>query len=55
VSRVRRKLGVVAGKESRIKTLQGIGYMLDVELPGAETGQARASASPMARDAAPVD
>ncbi|HSM32941.1 MAG TPA: response regulator transcription factor [Anaerolineae bacterium] len=33
ISRVRRKLGAPAGEPGRIKTLQGIGYLLDVE-PG---------------------
>ena len=31
VSRVRRKLGAPPGQPGRIKTLQGIGYLLDVE------------------------
>jgi hypothetical protein len=31
VSRVRRKLGAAAGEPGRIKTFQGIGYLLDVE------------------------
>lgn len=31
ISRVRRKLGAPAGEPGRIKTLQGIGYVLDVE------------------------
>jgi two-component system KDP operon response regulator KdpE len=33
VSRVRRKLGAEAGKPGRIRTFQGIGYLLDVESP----------------------
>jgi len=33
VSRVRRKLGAKPGEPGRIKTFQGIGYLLDVE-PG---------------------
>ena len=31
VSRVRRKLGAAAGEPGRIRTFQGIGYLLDVE------------------------
>ncbi len=31
ISRVRRKLGAAPGEPGRIKTLQGIGYLLDVE------------------------
>ena len=31
VSRVRRKLGAAPGEAGRIKTFQGIGYLLDVE------------------------
>jgi len=38
VSRVRRKLGSEPGEPGRIKTFQGIGYLLDVEPPSpAET------------------
>lgn len=33
VSRVRRKLGALPGEPGRIKTFQGIGYLLDVEPP----------------------
>ena len=33
VSRVRRKLGSEPGDPGRIKTFQGIGYLLDVEPP----------------------
>ncbi len=31
MSRVRRKLGAKPGEPGRIKTFQGIGYLLDVE------------------------
>jgi two-component system, OmpR family, KDP operon response regulator KdpE len=31
VSRVRRKLGAAPGEPGRIRTFQGIGYLLDVE------------------------
>jgi len=31
VSRVRRKLGAAPGEAGRIKTFQGIGYLLDVD------------------------
>ena len=33
VSRVRRKLGAAPGEAGRIKTFQGIGYLLDVDAP----------------------
>ena len=33
VSRVRRKLGAEPGEPGRIKTFQGIGYLLDVQPP----------------------
>jgi two-component system, OmpR family, KDP operon response regulator KdpE len=35
VSRVRRKLGAAPGEPGRIRTFQGIGYLLDVEAPQA--------------------
>jgi DNA-binding winged helix-turn-helix (wHTH) protein len=31
VSRVRRKLGALPGEPGRIRTFQGIGYLLDVD------------------------
>ena len=37
VSRVRRKLGAQPGEPGRIKTFQGIGYLLDVDAPGGDT------------------
>ena len=57
VSRVRRKLGAEPGEPGRIKTFQGIGYLLDVEPPvAARDGRAgrrrtsgrRSSGSPTA-------
>ena len=55
VSPVRRKLGAAPGEAGRIKTFQGIGYLLDVD--GAVTGtEERAAAEPAAvelADAAP--
>jgi two-component system KDP operon response regulator KdpE len=39
ISRVRRKLGAAAGEPGRIKTLQGIGYLLDVEPAAGPLGQ----------------
>jgi two-component system KDP operon response regulator KdpE len=36
ISRVRRKLGAPPGEPGRIKTFQGIGYLLDVEVPAEE-------------------
>ena len=49
VSRVRRKLGAKPGEPGRIKTFQGIGYLLDVE-PGrlGEVLDSRRSHSPIA-------
>jgi two-component system KDP operon response regulator KdpE len=52
VSRVRRKLGAQPGEPGRIKTFQGIGYLLDVDgaaessepEPVVEVEPARASA-----------
>jgi two-component system KDP operon response regulator KdpE len=38
ISRVRRKLGAKPGEPGRIKTFQGIGYLLDVEPGHAESG-----------------
>jgi two-component system KDP operon response regulator KdpE len=38
VSRVRRKLGVEAGESGRIRTFQGIGYLLDALPPGRRIG-----------------
>jgi two-component system KDP operon response regulator KdpE len=50
VSRVRRKLGAKPGDPGRIKTFQGIGYLLDVEggkheEPGAVGAMAQAPAA----------
>jgi two-component system, OmpR family, KDP operon response regulator KdpE len=38
ISRVRRKLGAPTGEPGRIKTFQGIGYLLDVEPPEPDVG-----------------
>ena len=47
VSRVRRKLGAAPGEPGRIKTFQGIGYLLDVDgLEGAPTNEEEATADP---------
>ncbi len=46
VSRVRRKLGAAPGEPGRIRTFQGIGYLLDVE--GAATIHDRAEVEPEA-------
>ena len=43
VSRVRRKLGAEPGEPGRIKTFQGIGYLLDVEPPVAAGDRRRRS------------
>jgi two-component system, OmpR family, KDP operon response regulator KdpE len=45
VSRVRRKLGAKPGEPGRIKTFQGIGYLLDVE-PGRTDEHARSKRGP---------
>ena len=48
VSRVRRKLGAKPGEAGRIRTFQGIGYLLDIEGASrisAPTGQADTDAS----------
>jgi two-component system KDP operon response regulator KdpE len=42
VSRVRRKLGAAAGEPGRIRTFQGIGYLLDVEPTQAMSGSSSA-------------
>ena len=39
VSRVRRKLGAAPGEPGRIKTFQGIGYLLDVEAEVSDLGE----------------
>ena len=39
VSRVRRKLGASPGEPGRIKTFQGIGYLLDVDAPAADAAK----------------
>ena len=38
VSRLRRKLGIVAGESGRIRTFQGIGYVLDAAPASARIG-----------------
>jgi two-component system KDP operon response regulator KdpE len=43
VSRVRRKLGAEPGQPGRIKTFQGIGYLLDVD-PGTSTSSKQSAA-----------
>ena len=48
VSRVRRKLGAQPGEPGRIKTFQGIGYLLDVD------GQAEVAGTEDETDAAPA-
>lgn len=60
VSRVRRKLGAKPGEAGRIKTFQGIGYLLDVEPPsgggradGASDRALPADEAPTAPDAVP--
>jgi len=43
VSRVRRKLGAAPGEAGRIKTFQGIGYLLDVEPASTDEREVAAS------------
>jgi two-component system KDP operon response regulator KdpE len=45
VSRVRRKLGAKPGEPGRIKTFQGIGYLLDTETPRGGAGPGTTAAS----------
>ena len=56
ISRVRRKLGAKPGEPGRIKTFQGIGYLLDVDAPAgeapSEADPARSAASPEVEAAA---
>jgi two-component system KDP operon response regulator KdpE len=51
ISRVRRKLGAKPGEPGRIKTFQGIGYLLDVDSP---TAHGRDGATPAASEAEAV-
>jgi two-component system, OmpR family, KDP operon response regulator KdpE len=51
VSRVRRKLGAEPGEPGRIKTFQGIGYLLDIE--GTATDAPASAAGAHERSAAP--
>src|SRR6266540_2274217 len=51
VSRVRRKLGAEPGEPGRIKTFQGIGYLLDIE--GTATDAPAGAAGAQERSAAP--
>ena len=56
VSRVRRKLGAKPGEPGRIKTFQGIGYLLDVDAGGADTSELHGSReSGMAAEASASD
>src|SRR5258707_7429084 len=54
ISRVRRKLGAKPGEPGRIKTFQGIGYLLDVDGPGtgSATGEPTTAAAASNRDLA---
>ena len=52
VSRVRRKLGAKPGEAGRIKTFQGIGYLLDVEPDGEADGEAGDDGATGGRDEA---
>ena len=45
VSRVRRKLGAKPGEPGRIKTFQGIGYLLDVDEPASHSDKATETAA----------
>jgi two-component system KDP operon response regulator KdpE len=48
ISRVRRKLGVKPGESGRIRTFQGIGYLLNVDEPSTESSVAGATPRPAA-------
>ena len=48
VSRVRRKLGAEPGQPGRIKTFQGIGYLLDVEAGAGRSSRAAADGAAVA-------
>ena len=48
ISRVRRKLGVRPGESGRIRTFQGIGYLLNVDEPTGESATAPSGARPVA-------
>ena len=52
VSRVRRKLGARPGEPGRIRTFQGIGYLLDVEA-GAPDGHRDGAPAPLTFDGEP--
>jgi two-component system KDP operon response regulator KdpE len=52
VSRVRRKLGAKPGEPGRIKTFQGIGYLLDIDRPSANGSNDRAG-GPLPRRPSP--
>ena len=52
VSRVRRKLGAAPGEPGRIRTFQGIGYLLDVD--GATSSQAARAPQPRFPSAQPA-
>jgi DNA-binding winged helix-turn-helix (wHTH) protein len=56
VSRVRRKLGAEPGEPGRIKTFQGIGYLLDIEgtATDAPVGSAGAAERSGTADAQPA-
>jgi two-component system KDP operon response regulator KdpE len=55
ISRVRRKLGAEPGEPGRIRTFQGIGYLLDVEgLSEGSGGRDEADEVPPLSDAPPV-
>ena len=53
ISRVRRKLGAKPGEAGRIRTFQGIGYLLDIEPAGSAAADGGASSTPSA-DAVPT-
>ena len=55
VSRVRRKLGAKPGQQGRIKTFQGIGYLLDVESPSVEASPAEGDHPPAVDEGSQAD
>jgi two-component system KDP operon response regulator KdpE len=55
ISRVRRKLGARPGEAGRIRTFQGIGYLLDVTSEGPEDPAPEALGAPAGSDTAAED
>ncbi len=52
MSRVRRKLGAAPGEPGRIRTFQGIGYLLDVDVSKRDPEASNADVESETREAA---